>query len=77
MVWGMKLGHGLAAQKRLCIRAGAVGQKDLALRGAVDGQTGPRVRNDAQAAPRFHLIERDDAAALADREHHGSPGLLA
>ena len=52
-------------------------QKHLALRRAVDRQTRADVGHDAQRAARLHLIERDNAAALADREHDGRARLLA
>ena len=53
-----------------------MGQKDLALGRTVDGQAGAGVRHDAQLVPGFHLVQGDDAAALADGEHHRCAGAL-
>ena len=72
-----ELRHGLRAQQRLGARAGHIRQKHLALRRAVEGQAGADVGHDVQAAARFRLIERDDAATLAHGEHDGGSRLLA
>ena len=73
---GRELGHALPAQQLFRLGPGHVGQKDLALGRTVDGQPRPGVRHDAQSVPRLHLIQRDDAAALADGQHHRCAGGL-
>ena len=74
---GGELTSALPPQQRLRAGAGHMGQKHLALRRTVDGQAGAGVRHHPQAAPRLHLIQRDDTAALADGEHNGRAGLSA
>ena len=65
-----------AAEQALGLLRRAAGKEGPALRRAVDGKPRADIGDDAQLVPRLDLIERNNARALADREHHGRVCLL-